>query len=340
MNETKTTVPEAAPPPPVTIERHRRAVYQPMAMLAAMQLDLFTPLKDGPMSAESLADALGVDAVRLRPLLYLLVTAELLTVGADGFANTAEADHYLVRGRPGYLGEMHELLSMLYSATLLTSESIRTGIPQAKVDFATLSETERHAFFRGAHPGALAAGQQLAVTERFSRFRHLLDAAGGSGGLAIAACQECSRLQATVAELPTIKPTTETFVAEARMAERVQVIAADLVEAPPEGRFDVVVLRHFIQTLSTEQASRAIHNMALALEAGGAIYILGYVLDDDRLAPPEAAAFNLAFVNLYEGGQAYTEEEYRGWLSAAGFVQIKRALLGTGHSLVSARKGG
>lgn len=128
MNEPERQAFETAPPPPATIERHRRTVYAPMAMLAAMQLDLFAPLKDGPMSAEALAGALGVDSAKLRPLLYLLVTAELLTADRDGFANTPETDHYLVRSRPGYLGEMHRLLSTLYRATLLTSESIRTGM--------------------------------------------------------------------------------------------------------------------------------------------------------------------------------------------------------------------
>ncbi len=49
-------------------------------MLAGMQLDVFTPLKDGPLTAEQLAAALNVKAEKLSPLLYALVAAELLTV--------------------------------------------------------------------------------------------------------------------------------------------------------------------------------------------------------------------------------------------------------------------
>jgi len=41
-------------------------------MLAGMQLDVFTPLKDGPMSGARLADALDVPQEKLRPLLYPL----------------------------------------------------------------------------------------------------------------------------------------------------------------------------------------------------------------------------------------------------------------------------
>lgn len=88
---------------PNTIERLGNAVYPSFAMLAGMQLDLFTPLKDGPMTAEQIADALGVRAAKLEPLLYALVAAELLTVEGDRFANTDEANTFLVRTSPNYL---------------------------------------------------------------------------------------------------------------------------------------------------------------------------------------------------------------------------------------------
>ena len=87
---------------PTTITRNATSIYKPLAMLAGMQLDVFTPLANGPMSAVALAKAIDVRPEKLRPLLYALVHAELLTVESDAFANTAEADAFLVRGRPAY----------------------------------------------------------------------------------------------------------------------------------------------------------------------------------------------------------------------------------------------
>ena len=97
-------------PRPETIDKLASAVYPSFAMLAGMQLDLFTPLKDGPMSAEQLAEALIVNPTKLRPLLYALVAAGLLTVDQELFSNTPEADYFLVRGRPTYRGGTHEAL--------------------------------------------------------------------------------------------------------------------------------------------------------------------------------------------------------------------------------------
>jgi len=91
----------ASPAPrPETIEKLIGAVYPSFAMLAGMQLEVFTPLKDGPLSAAHLAQALGVPPAKLSRLLYALVVAGLLTVDGDRFANTPEANEFLVRGRP------------------------------------------------------------------------------------------------------------------------------------------------------------------------------------------------------------------------------------------------
>jgi 2-hydroxy-4-(methylsulfanyl)butanoate S-methyltransferase len=320
---------------PATIFRHAYGVYPPLAMLAGMQLDLFTPLTGGPMTATALADVIGVNAARLRPLLYALVHAELLTVDGDRFANTPEADLYLVRGRAAYMGSTHELYSDLWGAALSAAQSIRAGAPQRKHDFAAMSDEELAAFFRGLHAGALATGRQLAMTFGFERFRHLLDVGGGSGGVAIALCQSCPDLEAAVVELPRVARIAQSIVKEAKLEGRVQVQVADIVERVPDGRFDVAVLRFLIQVLAPDQARAALGNVGKAMEPDATLFIVGQVLEDSRLKPAAAVGLNLAFVSIYDDGQAYTEQEHRAWLAEAdlmtstfsmGLHQVARAL--------------
>ncbi|MCH7592133.1 MAG: hypothetical protein IH989_05055 [Planctomycetes bacterium] len=121
-------------PRPETIDKLANAVYPSFAMLAGMQLDLFTPLKDGPMNAEQIADALGVRPDKLKRLLYALLAAELLIVEGDLFSNTPEADYFLVRGRHTYTGGRHQAIWPRWDAILKTAETIRTGVPQAPVE--------------------------------------------------------------------------------------------------------------------------------------------------------------------------------------------------------------
>jgi len=58
---------------PETINKLRYGAVSSLAMVAGVQLDLFTPLKDGPMTLQEMAGALDVRSVKLRPLLYALV---------------------------------------------------------------------------------------------------------------------------------------------------------------------------------------------------------------------------------------------------------------------------
>jgi 2-hydroxy-4-(methylsulfanyl)butanoate S-methyltransferase len=315
---------------PATIFRHAFGVYPSIAMLAGMQLDLFTPLGDGPMTETALAQALGVQAQKLRPLLYALVRAELLTVDGDRFANTAEADHYLVCGRPGYMGSAHELYADLWGAALKAGASIRAGAPQVKHDFAATSSDELASFFRGLHAELFG----------FGAFRRLADVGGGSGGLAIAACQSCAGLEAAVVDLPTVAPIAQSFVDEAGLGSRVKIIANDIVEGAPAARFDVAVVRNLIQVLGPDQARRALRHVGDMLEPGGLLLVVGHVLQDSRLAPWEAVGMNLAFVSIYDEGQAYTEGEHRHWLAEAGLaaLDVRYGAARGGSSIVVARK--
>ncbi len=83
------------------IDRLNHALYPSLAMLADMQLDVFSPLAYGPMTTADLAARLGVGAAKLEPLLYALFISELLDQRDGGrFANSPEADRFFVKGRP------------------------------------------------------------------------------------------------------------------------------------------------------------------------------------------------------------------------------------------------
>ncbi len=323
---------------PETIEKLEAAAFPSFAMLAGMQLDLFTPLKDGPMNVEELAHALGVGPTKLEPLLYSLVDAGLLTLEGERFSNTPESDHFLVRSKPTYLGERHKLFSFQWNATLKAAESIRAGAAQAKVDFQNMTPEQEESVYRGLHPGTLAAGRMLPTRYDFSAYRTLLDLGGGSGGLAIGVTEECPQIHATVGELPEVLAITQRFIQEAPTRERISVMSADILRDSINRSFDAVVICNFIQVMDQDQARTALKNVIKVVEPGGDLYIVGRVLDDSRLSPSSALNANLFFANIYDGGQAYTESQYRDWLSEAGFESVVRSAAPDERSIFVARK--
>jgi hypothetical protein len=120
----------------------------------------------------------------------------------------------------------------------------------------------------------------------------------------------------------------------------VQVQVADILERVPDGRFDVAVLRFLIQVLAPAQARAALRNVGKAMEPDATLFIVGQVLEDSRLKPAAAVELNLAFVSIYDDGQAYTEQEHRAWLAEADFndIDVQYGAAPGGSSIVTARK--
>ncbi len=308
---------------PARAELQSRAnqVYPAMVMLAGMQLDIFTQFKNGPLEADTVARSLGVEPRKLSRLLYALVASELLEVEGGLFSNSPLADHLLVKGKPSYAGGVHELWSDLWSATLKTAETIRTGVPQAKHDFENISDEEIGAFLRGQHSGAIAAGRILGNELRFNGC--LLDVGGGSGGLAMGACEVVPNLTATVAELPAIAPTTRKFLTAAGVTDRIDVVPVNLVTTEMDGTYDVAILRNLLQTMAADDGRRLIQNVGKTVVPGGRIHVLGFMLEDSRLSPRTALNFDIVFLNIYDDGAAYTIGDQQSWLEAAGFSQFE-----------------
>jgi 2-hydroxy-4-(methylsulfanyl)butanoate S-methyltransferase len=323
---------------PDTVNKLRFAVDAAFAMLAGVQLDVFTPLQNGALTVEEIANALGVQPQRLRLLLYSLVAAGLLTEQEGHFANTAEANKFLVKGSPFYVD--NTFLSHRWLINLKTAESIRTGVPQAKLDFANSPEAELEAFLRRINARTVSAAHGLLESYDFSSVKTLADVGSGGGGLAITMAKACPQMHVRAIDLPMVTPITRRIVEEEGAADRIKVITADVVRGSLPGSYDVAVLRSVIQVLSREDACLAVKNIGAALKRGGRIYIVGQILDNSRLSPPSAVGFNLNFINMFDSGESYTEQEHREWLNQAGFVDIERAnfFLAEGLGVMTARK--
>jgi ubiquinone/menaquinone biosynthesis C-methylase UbiE len=326
------------PSQPETISKLLDAVYPSFALLAGMELDLFTPLRDGPLTAEELAAALDVHPVKLRPLLYALVVSGMLLVENDQFSNSSEAGHYLVRGEPAYLGQVQGLTANNWNRLLKIAQTIRAGGPVDQDDYHSMSQEELSTLLRGLHPYAVADAEMLMEQHDLSTYRSLLDVGGGSGGLAITIAQANPRLKATIVDLPRVTPITRQFAEEAGAGKRIEVLTADAVQETLTGSYDVIVARHVTQVLSAEDCRALLKNLASVHEPNGAIYLVGWVLDDSRVSPRRMVENNLVLLTAYEDGQAYAEQEYRDWLAEAGYVDFERVIRRDGASILAARK--
>lgn len=337
--------PSPVTPSPVTIERLENAVPAAMAMMAGLELGIFTGLGDGPRDAAALAARIGCAEERLQRLLHALVVGRLLEKRLDGrFANTAEADAFLVEGRPGYRGGSHPLTRHLWEVDLKTARSIRAGAPQAAHDFSQAPDSELLKLFEELHPGTIETAKDLLQSFDFSACRAVIDIGGGSGGLVATLCAAFPAMRGTLLELPRSAGLVAPMLRATPGGDRVAIQAGDIVAAPPplptqDDLYDAAILRAVVQVLGPEDAGRAIRHAAAVLRPGGALYVIGTgILDEDRLGPPGAVYMNLTFLNLYAAGRSHTESAHRAWLTEAGCGAIRRLQLPSGRGAIVAIK--
>jgi SAM-dependent methyltransferase len=318
---------------------HIKTHFASVAVVAAMKLDLFTPLADGPKTADDLAAALGVPSRRLRMLLHSVAATGLVVADGDRFANSPAATQHLVRGRPQYMGGAADVYADIFASVLSTAESVRAGRPAALHEWETMPDDRLRTLLGGLNSGAAANGRTIAQRQDFARFKSVLDVGGGGGGLAIGLCQALPSLTARIIDLPRVARIGEELVAAAGLSGRIRAVGHDITASPVGDVHDAAVLRNFLQVLPAQFAERAVRNVGRSLRAGGEIFIIGAMLDDDFAGPPGALGLNLFFLNAFPDGEAYSESQHRAWLEAAGFTDIDRSPFpGLDHSLMTARK--
>ena len=328
------------PPPvkPKLIHELSNSIFEPLALLGAMKLDLFTPLKNGGLETGELAALLKVNPERLAILLHALVATGLLEKSGTKFKNSDEAQTYLVSDSAHYVGFLSGLFAELWPSGFKTAETLMSGEPRAAHNYATMSDDELRAYYSASLPGASASARQFQNQVNLKNVKRIVDIGGGSGGLLIGLCQLNSALTGTLVDHPNTCEIATKFIHEAGLSNRIDIFPCNILRGSPEEEYDLAVMRNFIQVQSEEDAATAIRNTSKSIQPGGRLVIWGWAIEDDRLTPKSAALHNLVYLNFYEGGQVHTIGAHRSWLQAAGLGDIEHRFLPGGPSLFSAVK--
>ena len=329
-------LPERVPVPSTTIDGLVDGVYPAMALLAALQLDLFSQLLE-PAGAAAVARSAGLDLTKTQQLLDAVVAAGLLIKNQGRYALTAESRDHLTRTSPWSRVEGHRVLCTLWSAALHTADSLRSGRAGGSLDYERLDVPEAVDLLRGLRPDAVKLALAMLDKLELRAGDRLVDVGGGSGGAAAAFADAVPGLQATVVELPNIARATRLLIEESGHAQQVRVLASDATTEVP-GQYDAAWICLVTQTLAPAAAEALIANAAAALAPGGAMHLLNVVVDPSRHEPARAALFNVALLNLYDGGQAYSTADYERWLRNAGFSALRWHSVNDMIRMVSARR--
>ena len=152
----------------------------------------------------------------------------------------------------------------------------------------------------------------------------MLDVGGGSGAYSIAFAQANTALHAEIFDLAPVLEIAREHIDAAGLADRVATRTGDLREEEFGEGFDLVLLSAICHMLGPEANRDLFRRCRRALAPGGRLVIRDFVLDPDKTSPAPAALFAINMLVATREGATYTLEEYRDWLTGAGFTSVER----------------
>src|SRR5437764_1164127 len=154
-----------------------------LAVIAAVQLDVFTTIAQGNKTVADIAKALKVPKRGLERLLDALVGVGYLTKRGTQFGLTPVSDTFLVKTKPSYIGAMADESQITLPGWMQLADVIRSGKPVAGVDTA-----EGREFFprlvKAIFPMTYNAARGLVASfpqAKLKKVERILDVAAGSG---------------------------------------------------------------------------------------------------------------------------------------------------------------
>lgn len=299
-------------------------------LLSAIELGVFTLLAAGPLDGDTLARRLDLHPRSARDFLDALVALKVLARDAGHYANTPEADLFLDRGKPSYVGGMLEMAnSRLYPFWGALTQALHSGQPQNEARrgenfFAALyADPARLEAFLKAMTG-ISLGAAAAIAGKFPWDRHetFIDIGCAQGAVPVQVALAHPHLAGGGFDLPAVRPVFEQYVAANGLSDRLRFHAGDFFSDPLPAA-DVLVMGHILHDWNLEEKRRLLAKAYDALPEGGALIVYEALIDDDRRENAFGLLMSLNMLIETPGGFDYTGADCIGWMRDAGFREAR-----------------
>jgi ubiquinone/menaquinone biosynthesis C-methylase UbiE len=299
-------------------------------LTAAVQLDVFSALADGPRDAQEVAVHIGATPRGTRMLLDALTGLQLLTKDGGRYRLGPLAQRYLVRRSPEYLGSLFES-EALWRAWAGLTEAIRSGRPAQRVDQQEQAQKFFPILVRSLHVANRGPAERLAQALGVADRRPLtvLDVGCGSGVWGITIAEAARHARVTALDFPRVLELTREYASQHGVQDRFDYLEGNLRTVDlGEARFDLSILGNIVHTEGEESSRALMARLKRATRPGGSIVIVDMVPNDERTGPIYPLLFALNMLVNTEAGDTFTLTQYTEWLLAAGFAQVRTCEIG------------
>jgi ubiquinone/menaquinone biosynthesis C-methylase UbiE len=303
-----------------TINAHQRTE----ALKAALELEVFTAIGEGNTTAAEIAKRCQTSEKGMRVLCDFLTIMEMLTKQGDRYALTLDSATFLDKRSPAYLGGATEFLCspMLTDGAKHMAEAVRKGGTALENDGTVGPDHPVWVKFARAMAPMMALPSQLlakVVDPNADRKLKILDIAAGHGLYGISFATNNSQAEITAVDWKAVLEVAKENAQKAGVADRYSTIEGSAFDVEFGTGYDLILLTNFLHHFDPPTCETLLRKVRAALADGGRAVTLEFVPNDDRVTPPDAAAFSVMMLTSTPSGDAYTFAELERMFANAGF---------------------
>ena len=312
-------------PTPALLFDTVNAYQRTEAIKSAIELSLFSIIAEGKTTTKEIAEACGTSERGTRILCDYLVIIGFLTKQDGKYSLTPDSAVFLDKGSPAYMGTVIEFMlsPMLTDHFKQLTAAVRKGGSAGEVTPLEPEHPVWVKFARAMAPMMAMPSQLLAQLADPNPLRKLkvLDIAAGHGLYGLAFAKHNPQAEVTALDWPNVLEVAKENAQAAGVLDRYQIKPGSAFDVDYGNDYDVILLTNFLHHFDPHTCEALLRKVHGALSEGGRAITLEFVPNDDRVTPPQAAAFSMMMLGSTPAGDAYTFAELDKMFRNAGFTR-------------------
>ncbi|MDC2959431.1 methyltransferase [Streptomyces gilvifuscus] len=314
-----------APAPFSLLEMVQGAMLS-QAIYAAAQLRVAEALQGGPLSVADIAERVGAHPETLGRLLRLLASNGIFTERKDGRFALSPMAKALLEDAPMSMRGIAVLMGhpIHWEDWSHFVDAVRSGEPSlpklrgmTAFEFLEAKPEYGEVFMKGMGAMSATETEPILAAYDFSKYGTVVDFCAGRGELLAGILNKAPGVRGILADPRVAESGAADYLAEQQVADRCQVVAADLFGPVPKGG-DAYVLKHIVHDWPKEQVLQILRNVRAAMRPDGRLLLMEMVVPDKPNAAHASKLVDL-WLMLLVGGQERTAGQYGQLLAEAGF---------------------
>ena len=332
----------AAPPSPERFFDTLQAYQRTAALRAAIELDLFTAISNGAHDVPAIAAACRASERGIRMLCDYMTIIGFLVKGAGTYTLAPDAQLFLTKGSPAYLGGIVDFLISPEIADNFNrlADTIRRGTVPDTSNTVSTENPVWEKFARAMAPMMVPPAQDIAniLDTPSSGPMRVLDIAAGHGMFGITLAQRNPGIEVVAVDWKNVLKVATENAARMGVGAQHKTMPGDAFKVDWGTGYDVALVTNFLHHFDAKTNVSFLRKILDSMNPGGRVAVLEFVPFDDRVNPPMAASFVMNMLAGTPAGDAYTYAELSDMLIDAGWKDPQEHRLQGPETVIVATK--